>query len=236
MKKPLTIGELEYRLLYSMVVAGKSADFAEKKMHVFLPRHPDVQSPFAYVRELANSKMLRLELVKAKTGNYEKLTKGFAAVARSGLNLQTCNLLMLRAFHGIGPKTARFFLMWTRPDAYHAALDTHVLKWIQMLGHPDIPRSTPSGAEYVRIEKIFLAEAAARKVTPVDLDSRIWRHCRDTRIGWTKHMALASWPQELWPVSVLDSLNAQPAEEETQPPSSASDSDSSPAAPSSSAG
>lgn len=204
MKKELTTGELEYRLLYSMVVAGKTADFAEKKMRAFLPKHPDQQSPFVYVRQLANTNMLRWHLVKAKTGNYDKLTKGFEAVAKSGLNLRTCNILMLRAFHGIGPKTARFFVMWTRPDAMHAALDTHVLKWMQMLGHPDIPRSTPSGAEYVRIEKIFLAEAAMRGVTPVDLDSQIWRYCRDARLGWRKHMDPNNWPPALWSIDALN--------------------------------
>jgi len=196
-------GELEYRLLYSMVVAGKSADFAQKKMYAFLPLSPNLQSPFAYVRELIALKMLRWHLVKAKTGNYDKLAKGFAEVAGATIDLRTVDAPTLQGFHGIGPKTARFFLMWTRPDAYHAALDTHVLKWLQMLGYPDIPRSTPSGPTYARLEKIFIDESIARGMTPVDLDSKIWRYCRDARIGWTKHMALASWPEELWPRSVI---------------------------------
>lgn len=204
MSKELTTGELEYRLLYSMVVAGKSADFAEKKMRAFLQYHPDAVSPLTYVRDLARNKLLREHLVKAKTGNYDKLTQGFTAVARGGLNLRTCDILMLQAFHGIGPKTARFFLMWTRPWAQHAALDTHVLKWLQMLGYKDIPRSTPPRGIYSKIEKIFLSEAKMRGVTPVDLDSMIWRFCRDAKLGWTKHMDPNNWPPALWSIDALN--------------------------------
>lgn len=170
----MTTGELEYRLLYSMLVAGKSATFAAAAMKRFLQAD---KSPFALVRELEEMGHLKIELQKARTGNYEKLTKGFAEVAHAELKLRTVTAEQLEAFHGIGPKTSRFFLLWTRPDAKHAALDTHVLKWLRYLGH-DAPMATPSNsAKYATLERIILAEAEARGMTARELDSAIWDWC-----------------------------------------------------------
>lgn len=169
----MNTAELEYRLLYSMVVAGKSATFAENVMDRFLQND---KSPFALIRELEESGQLKIELQKARSGNYDKLTMGFAALAHSGIDLEKCTALELEAIHGIGPKTSRFFIIWTRPDAKHAALDTHILKWLRYLGH-DAPKATPSGAKYAALEKIILQEADKRSMTPRDLDAQIWDYC-----------------------------------------------------------
>jgi thermostable 8-oxoguanine DNA glycosylase len=90
-----------------------------------------------------------------------------------GINLQTCSPTELETIHGIGPKTARFFIIWTRPDARVAALDVHVLRWLKTLGY-DAPSQTPSGKRYVELEIAFLAEADRRRVTPHILDQQIW--------------------------------------------------------------
>ena len=80
----------------------------------------------------------------------------------------------LEEIHGIGPKTSRFFIMWTRPGANYAALDTHILKWLALRGHK-VPKSTPSGKKYKEIEKIFLREAAELGMSPQELDTIIWK-------------------------------------------------------------
>lgn len=182
--------ELEYRLLYSMVVAGKSASFAEGAINRFL--HPE-KSPFAWVRELEERGQLLSELRNARTGNYGKLSKGFASVAAAGLDLRTVTSESLEAFYGIGPKTARFFILWTRPNAHVAALDTHILKWLRFVGH-SAPISTPTGKEYERLESVFLMEAKARKMPPRELDALIWDWCSGG------HHKNGAWPKKLQPI------------------------------------
>lgn len=167
--------ELEWRLLYSMVVAGKSAEFATKALQRFLSPLA-FSSPFQNIRYHAMHDTLDYRLRHARTGNYGKLARGFEAVAKAGFDLSTCTAEQLEAIHGIGPKTSRFFILWTRPDARHAALDTHVLKWLRYLGH-DAPKSTPSGQKYAVLEKVMLDEADRRGITARALDALIWDYC-----------------------------------------------------------
>lgn len=173
MKKTST-AELEYRLLYSMVVAGKSATFAGNAMNRFLA--DTHRSPFDYILYLLPRGRLLSQLKEARTGNYQKLARGFALLAKARLDLRTCSPQDLEEIHGIGPKTSRFFILWTRPGAKHAALDTHVLKWLRYLGH-DAPISTPSRSKYASIEKVFLACARARGMSARELDAAIWDWC-----------------------------------------------------------
>lgn len=183
----MTPQEMEYRLLYSMVVAGKSATFAENALKRFLGGDPE---PFAFIRELEEAGELRNRLIFSRTGNYQKLTKGFTLLANAELDLATCTTEQLESIHGIGPKTSRFFILWTRPDAKHAALDTHVLKWLRFIGHA-APPATPSGEKYTKLEKIILAEADARGVTARELDAAIWDWCS------TGHHLNGTWPDNL---------------------------------------
>lgn len=183
---------LEYRLLYSMVVAGKSATFAENAMKRFLAgaggRHP-----FEYIRALLPRGLLIPTLKEARTGNYTKLSQGFADAAQTNIDLETVPPELLEMqLHGVGPKTSRFFIIWTRPWARHAALDTHVLKWLRYLGH-EAPLSTPSGLKYVALEKLVLREADARGMSARDLDAQIW----DWASQNTKAVREGIWPDPL---------------------------------------
>ena len=100
------------------------------------------------------------------------LAKCFASVCSLDAQVITCD--ELEAIHGIGPKTARFFLMWTNPEARYAALDTHILKYLRSLGHA-APKSTPpAGSIYRRLELAFIAEADRQGKTPRELDYEVW--------------------------------------------------------------
>jgi endonuclease III len=171
----LPVEELEYRLLYSIVVAGKSAQFAENAMRSFLAQAAGL-SPFDAILMMEDEKMLGACIRAARMGNYAKLERAFREIAAAKLDLATCTPEQLEAVHGIGPKTSRFFILWTRPHAQHAALDTHVLKWLRFIGHA-APKSTPSGEKYSALEKVVLDEAAARGMTARELDSAIWDWC-----------------------------------------------------------
>jgi hypothetical protein len=68
----------------------------------------------------------------------------------------------LEAVSGIGPKTARYFLLRAHGKHY-AALDTHVLKWLRSQGYK-APRSTPQS------RKVYCREAHGSYQT--------WRPCK----------------------------------------------------------
>lgn len=172
--------DTQSKLIYSMIVAGKSADFADKATRAFLEQaaafldKPMLKTlPFEIIRSLTEP-ALRLSLHISKTGNYAKLQKGFKEIVHANLDLFTCQPEDLEKIHGIGPKTSRFFIMWIRPEEEYAALDVHVLRWLRGQGY-HVPASTPGNrAQYAIIEEQFLYEAKKRKLTPRELDKQIW--------------------------------------------------------------
>jgi thermostable 8-oxoguanine DNA glycosylase len=167
----MSTAELEWRLIYAVIVAGKSARFTEGAMRR-LALTSD-RSPFRNVQQWITYNQLENVLKEARTGNYTKLAKCLRELVYKNLNLSTCTPQDLETIHGIGPKTSRFFILWTRPDARYAALDVHVLRWMNKLGY-DAPRTTPSGDKYAKLEKLFLEEADKRGLTPGELDAQIW--------------------------------------------------------------
>ncbi|HEX5317112.1 MAG TPA: hypothetical protein VFX22_10725, partial [Candidatus Kapabacteria bacterium] len=124
--------ELEYWILFSVVVAGKAAPFAHEKMGKFLG---DSVRPFEFVRRLIRQGNLMSKLKDAKTGNYHKISKAFEELSSRKINLKTCAPEQLEEIYGIAMKTSRFFILLTRKDAPYAALDTHILKWLYNNGY-----------------------------------------------------------------------------------------------------
>lgn len=164
--------ELQFRIFYSIIVAGKNAKFAENVTKRLF--RAERKTPFNVVRQWIEEGVLDQKLREARTGNYTKMALSFAGLVNSNIDLKTCTAADLESIHGIGPKTARFFIIWTRPDAKYAALDVHVLRWLRNQGY-SVPKSTPpAGKTYNRIEQIFLNEAEKRGVTPRQLDEKIW--------------------------------------------------------------
>lgn len=167
--------ELQWRLIYSVLVAGKNARFAEGAMDRLLLGMKPRQLPFDYLRQHAKYIGMDRVVNDARTGNYRKTAKFLREVIDSKLDLTTCSVEDLESLHGVGPKTARFFLLWTRPGVQFAALDVHVLRWLRANGYPDAPRQTPSGRLYRQLEEAFVAKAASLGKTPRQLDDEIWK-------------------------------------------------------------
>ena len=165
--------ELEARMIYAMIVAGKSAKFADGVTNRLIGHLAPGEMPLEMIRRIARSGALNGILRECRSGSYTKLTRGFTELAESSLDLRTCSAEALEAIHGIGPKTARFFILWTRPGARYAALDRHILRWLKEQGYK-VPESTPSGKRYKDLEKSFLAEADKHDLSPRELDSKIW--------------------------------------------------------------
>lgn len=166
--------ELQYRIIYAIIVAGKNAKFAEAATKRLFPALSDQQYPFDIVRNWVVSDQLENNLRDARTGNYSKIKKALECLVDLDIDLATCTPIELEQVPGIGPKTSRFFVLWTRPDARCAALDVHVLRWLRGLGY-DVPKVTPSGKKYAKIEQLFLREADRMNLTPRELDERIWK-------------------------------------------------------------
>jgi endonuclease III len=169
------LGEVQARLMYSVIVAGKSAKFANTVMaRWFAANAADEEMPFAVLKRLKDSGKLEASFREARTGNYGKLTAAMSQVVDMDIDLLTCTPQQLEEIPGIGPKTSRFFIMWIRPEERYAALDVHILRWMKKFGY-DVPKSTPqSSKKYAQIEQWFIAEADHMGMTPRELDAIIW--------------------------------------------------------------
>jgi len=167
----MDLEELECRILYAIIVAGKSAKFAEQAFKRLFGQ--PAYSPFAVVRAWVQEGVLLQNLQKARVGNYRKIERAYTELVQSKIDLIKCTPEELEMIHGIGPKTSRFFILWTRPEARVAVLDVHVLRWMRNAGCV-VPKSTPSKALYARIEKQFLEMVDKAGLTPRQLDEQIW--------------------------------------------------------------
>ena len=169
----IPIEELQYRIIYSVIVAGKSAKFADDAIVRFFSES-NFDLPFDYVRWLIDCNILNEKMKMARVGNYKKISRFMAEIVDANFDLRTAIPEELERMHGIGPKTSRFFILWTRPNAQYAALDTHILKWLRAKGY-DAPKSTPQNrSKYRKLEKIFIKEAGLLGKTPREFDHEIW--------------------------------------------------------------
>lgn len=201
----------EWWLLYAIIVAGKSAKFAEHKTHKFLffihkgrkvrarfnMAHDE--TPFEYINRIgcngvgSNARF-------AGTGNYKRIIPAFVEIACT--EVYSWTLEKLESVQGIGPKTARFWLKVALGQTQYAILDVHILRWLQYLGY-EVPQQTPSNPKYLEIEKIFIAEAKERQMSPGTLDTMIWEFCHEgwpaSRLerGGPKITDAITWPQTL---------------------------------------
>lgn len=177
MPKPRTRAELEWFVLFSIAVAGKSAKQTEQKLIGFLNWNRfGEESPFIVVQGLSNQGQLRKALELFRFGQYTRIAKAWAkAVTLDVYNDLTVE--KLETIPGIGPKTARFIVLYTNPEAECVPLDTHILKYLAKR-HPEVkvPKSTPSaGPKYKMLEALFQADAKKQKKTVRQLDTEVWQ-------------------------------------------------------------
>lgn len=168
--------ELEEFLLFCIMVANKPAYVTADKLKSFLSWLGTCQccSPFTFVRTLIDLRLLRNALRDVRTGQYKRIHAAFRGVVK--IDPRYCTLEELLDVPGIGPKTARLFLLHSRPDQQLASLDTHVLKFLRQQRVRNVPRSTPpEGPTYRRLERAFLRICARLNRKPHDVDLSEWR-------------------------------------------------------------
>jgi hypothetical protein len=172
-----TAAELEEFLLFCVVVAGKNADQQASKLERFLGG----RKPFAFIRAADGDGTLVARLRDARLGKYSLLARSFRELSRSGADLRTCALEELTRFPGIGLKTAKFFVLHSRPGEMHGVLDTHVLGWMRDNWAPGgrrppaVPRHSPQDPKAYRFwETVYFGMVAARHHRPSGSPSVDW--------------------------------------------------------------
>jgi hypothetical protein len=170
--------DLELFWLFCGVVAGKTAKTQARLLDNFLtdlvPPHGRINdTPFGRIHRALKQGKLLDKIIESRLGQFNRL-HGFMRDSLL-LDLKNCSVSDLEAVHGCGPKTARMFLMFTRPNQKFAALDTHVLKFLATKGH-EVPKATPpAGPRYRALEKEFVKLAEEAKMTVADFDLMIWK-------------------------------------------------------------
>jgi thermostable 8-oxoguanine DNA glycosylase len=162
-----TDGELEELLVFCICVAGKTAKTIAPRVHKIIHEH-----------ELGIGPFIEYQLKTVGIGCYKAKAKSIREAVKIK-DLRTCTVEDLESVYGIGPKTARAFLMWSRPDEEYAILDTHILKWLKSKGIENVPKSTPTGKKYLTLEKTFL-QLVPEGMAPAEFDLEIWREYSGT--------------------------------------------------------
>ena len=176
-----TDAELEFFLLFCIVVAGKKSDIQANKLEEWYDDrvyHKD--TPFEYIERLDADGELRSSLEKVRMGQYNRLVNSFQdAIGMGGrgiLNLQKCSLQDLCFIRGVKLKTSNFFLTHSREDYNVPVLDTHVLKFLKAEGIKNVPKSTPQDEKlYNSLAKQFTTIAKRRRMSVADLDLQVWK-------------------------------------------------------------
>ena len=172
--------QLEEFILFWVCCAGKNGRTAARCLDSFLTDMVAFylnNTPFHTILQIHALFDLPQTLKHYGIGCYNSKAKTFHELAvakfKGELNLRTCTSADLEAIHGVGPKTARCFILHSRKNAQVAGLDTHMLKHLKSLGY-DVPKSTPTGKKYLELEQVVLGLAEEAGTSPASFDLAIW--------------------------------------------------------------
>jgi len=179
-----TEAELQEFMLFAIMVHGKKAEVQALKLEYFLTylaAFTGCELPFQMVNIAMNYELEDEEdenlLLKALKmyglGQYNRLCQAIEDLLKLP-DLRTVTVEQLVNCFAVGPKTARFFIVHSRPNQEHAILDTHVLKWLRLQG-VNAPESTPQGKHYAEFEKIFLTFVRHSGKSVAEFDLEIWK-------------------------------------------------------------
>lgn len=173
-------------LLFAIAVAGKESQRTKAALNLFLIEllkvAPNTSRPFEMINEVSDEQLMAA-LKASKIGQYSRIFKAYREVARRFvypqhylfIPLYGVKVHELEEIHGIGPKTARYFVQYAQGNRQVAAIDTHLLKWLRDLGYR-VPKNTPpAGPRYRAYEELFLNECYIRGWDPIEADFHIWK-------------------------------------------------------------
>jgi len=168
--------ELIEFLTFCICVAGKNSDAVAKKINALTKERDFLYCMYNYPLEengLWEYTMLDI-LFKHRVGQYKRIMTALRQVAQ--LDLQNCTLAELMAVKGIGPKTACFFILHSRPNQELVVIDTHILKWYSKRTHKTYKRPS-EWQDYVALAKAIVRamRRAFPKLTLAEADLTIWK-------------------------------------------------------------
>lgn len=171
-----THAELEELLLFCIFAANKPAKTIATKLDWFLTQQHCQHRrgpPLKKVRSMIRAGLLEKQLRWSRLSPYTKNRVACYNLSELPWYLDDIALDQLLQIHGVGEKTARMFLLYSRADQSLAVLDVHILRWMKGRGH-EVPKWHPTGNIYRRLEVSFLNECLAAGKTPVEMDREIW--------------------------------------------------------------
>lgn len=174
--------QLQEFLLFCLLVQGKKAQMQAYKLECFLDflaHFTGERLPFKMVNIAINYElddddghMLLKAAKQFGLGNYTRLGQAIEEFLLLP-PLSAVTVEQLEKCFGMGPKSARFFVVHSRPNQQHAILDVHILRWMRMQG-VDTPKLTPQGKKYGELEKIFLQFVQHSGQSVAEFDLTIW--------------------------------------------------------------
>ncbi len=165
--------ELEEFLIICAFVAGKNSKMQYQKVEMLFDIIGNDITPFESLRNMTHYEIMSL-LVHIKSGQYARLCRCLFELSRSCLDLKTCSTEDLESIHGIGMKTSRFFITYSRENSQYAILDTHILAWLRNFDLT-VPKATPNNKkQYLMLERMFLEKCAEKSLKPHELDIQLW--------------------------------------------------------------
>ncbi len=173
--------QLEEELIFWVFAAGHNAKSTargveELMLAVEWQMKQERRRPFinlaGVLADYGRPRLLEI-LSKCGLGCWQRKCRTLEELTDSAMDLHTCPVEDLEAIYGIGPKTARGFILHTRPNTRYACIDTHVLKFLREKGL-DVPKSTPTGRQYRRLEEAFLRFSDEAGKNPAEFDLEIW--------------------------------------------------------------
>jgi thermostable 8-oxoguanine DNA glycosylase len=185
MPEVVPIQDREWFLLFAICVAGKQAKATQAKLNEFLRDSCRLvpervwKSPLAIVSHLDEIGHLESQLRKHKMGQYNRILGAFREVSRPEFSIEKhLTVKDLENVPGIGPKTARFVVLYTDKDANCVPLDTHILKYLAYhFPNVRVPKSTPpKGRKYLYLENLFRYKAKEAGKSVRQLDSEVWSY------------------------------------------------------------
>lgn len=166
--------ELQLFWIFGIIVAGRNSDWAAQKVFGLFKGLSDDETPFQWIK--ANATSLHNTLVANRVGQYTRTER--ALLQSCELDLRTATIDDLLGVFGVGPKTARFFLLHSRPYCDVAVLDVHILRWMrEECGVEDAPQQTPTNLDKYRYFErlcVSLMRAKFPGVTMADIDLMLW--------------------------------------------------------------
>jgi endonuclease III len=199
-----TDAELEEFAIFCICVAGKNAKATARAVDRMLTAinniSPELEklTPLrklgAYTEIWIGSINGLAKLMKASgIGNFTSRAKACYALAKEiqteydNHYLRTCSVQDLEKIKGIGAKTARYFMLHTRPNQRLAALDVHVLTYLRESGII-APKTTPSkgSKQYAKLEEEFLRLADMQGKSASELDLQVWNKYSKNGLNYDK--------------------------------------------------